>query len=643
MKKRALLIFLLTGMVFLSGCSGDSGSGEAAADSTASGATLLSDIDTSSMFTDRDLEVGYDEETAVQIECSADSAACDSDAVKISGSTVTITDEGTYILSGTLSDGMVLIQADDTDKIQLVLDGINISNSSSAAIYAAQADKVFITTAPGSENVLSNGGSYTAVDESNIDSVIFSKADLTLNGEGSLTVSAEAGHGIVSKDDLVLTSGTYEITSKSHGLSGKDSVRIVGGTYGITCGKDGIHSENTEDDSLGYVYIAGGTFQIVSDGDGISASGWLLSEGGDFTIQAGGGSDNAEQHTQDSPEPSRQDTGSTDTQAEDSVSCKGLKSSVSLDITGGSYSVDSADDALHSNGSVSVSDGTFEIRSGDDGIHADSAVSVSGGTITVLQSYEGLEGLTIDISGGDISVSADDDGLNAAGGTDSSGTQGPGQDMFSETEGADITISGGVLHINAGGDGIDSNGSLHVSGGETYVSGPTDNANGALDYNGDAEISGGIFVAAGSSGMAQNFGSSSTQGAILVNVASGTAGSTVTLTDSQGSELLSWQAEKEFSSILVSCPDILDGETYTLTAGGSSEEITMNGLIYGSSGGMGGGMGGRDQGQNAPGTPGGGMPDRESSGDMGPGNTAPDGMDSPNEDPGSYDPGNSRL
>ena len=144
------------------------------------------------------------------------------------------------------------------------------------------------------------------------------------------------------------------------------------------------------------------------------------------------------------------------------------------------------------------------------------------------------------------------------------------------------------MHINASGDGIDSNGDLTVTGGETYVSGPTNRGNGALDYAGEATISGGIFVAAGASSMAENFGDSSTQGAMLVTVSSGTAGSTISLCDSSGSQLISWQADKEYNSVVISCPGITEGETYTLTTDGSTTQITMSSLIYNSGGGMGG-------------------------------------------------------
>ena len=140
----------------------------------------------------------------------------------------------------------------------------------SAAIYVRSAKKVFVTLAEGTENTLANGGSYIAIDDNNIDAVIFSKEDLTLNGSGNVTITAAAGHGIVCKDDLAITGGNYEITAEKHGIEGKDSVRIADGTFTITSGKDGIHVEN-EDNEEGYLYIENGTFTITSEGDGISA------------------------------------------------------------------------------------------------------------------------------------------------------------------------------------------------------------------------------------------------------------------------------------------------------------------------------------------------------------------------------------
>lgn len=287
------------------------------------------------MFTDKDMEIGYNEETSTWITLSGDNASSNSDTVQVSGSTVTITDAGTYILSGSLEDGMIIVNAEDTDKVQLVLKGVQITSSTSAAIYVLQADKVFITTASGTQNTLANGGEYVAIDDNNIDGVIFSKSDLTLNGDGTLTISADAGHGIVSKDDLVITSGTYNIVAASHGISGKDSVRIANGTYTIESGKDGIHAENTEDSSMGFLYVGGGTFDIKADGDGMSASSYLQIENGTFTITSGEGS--ASVSTTNSTTEAE-----TTTTQDDTISQKGIKADGNISITSGTFNLDSA-------------------------------------------------------------------------------------------------------------------------------------------------------------------------------------------------------------------------------------------------------------------------------------------------------------
>lgn len=525
MKRKVVLAFLLTGALVLSGCSKTNNSNETSSGSTSTDSSAQG-IDVSNMFSDRDKEIGYDEENSTVIKLSDDSTTCDSDAVQISGNTVTIIDEGTYILSGTLTDGMVIVDAEDTDKVQLVLDGVDITSAESAAIYVREADKVFITTASDSQNTLTNGGTYTAIDDNNIDAAIFSKSDLTLNGAGSLTITAKAGHGVVSKDDLVLTSGTYQIDAASHGLSGKDSVRIASGSYTIVSGKDGIHAENADDTSLGFFYLADGTFDITSDGDGISAGNWLQTDGGVYTVKAGGGSENVQKSDGEWQFGPGQQTESTDTTEEDTVSMKAIKAAGELILKGGKYSLDSADDTIHSNANITISDGEFTLASGDDGIHADSATTISGGTIDITESYEGIEGLSIDITGG-----------------------------------------------------------------ETYVSGPTNDGNSALDYNGTGTVTGGIFIAAGSSGMAENFGDSSTQGVMMVTVNSQAAGSAVSLSDSSGNELVSWTPEKEYTSVIISCPEITTGQEYTLTTGSDTTQITMDSIVYGSGSGMGGNPG----------------------------------------------------
>lgn len=345
MKRTQAMSLLLAGILALTGCSAsgtaDAGSAAAAASST-SAAQTLSAVDTANMFSSRDVEVGYDEETCTKITLSGDTASSDSDAVQIDGSTVTITDEGTYLLSGTLHDGQIIVNAEDTDKVQLVLNGVNITSSTSAAIYVAQADKVFVTTASGSENTLANGGEYISIDENNIDAVIFSKSDLTVNGEGTLTIDAKAGHGIVSKDDLALTSGTYTITAASQGLSGKNSVRIADGTYQITAGKDAVHAENTDDADKGFVYIAGGTFAVQADGDGINAA-----DGSAASSRPGEANDNC-----------------------------------AITINGGTVTIVSDGDCLDSNGALTIAGGTLHLTcngNGNTALDCDGTYTNTGG------------------------------------------------------------------------------------------------------------------------------------------------------------------------------------------------------------------------------------------------------------------------
>ena len=540
------------------------------------------------MFTDRDARTEYDESNGVLIQLSGTSAAASSNSVKISGTTITITEEATYIISGTLDDGMIIVNAPDSAKLQIVLNGVDITSETSAPLYILEADKVFITLAEGTENTLSNGGTFTAIDENNIDAAIFSKQDLTLNGSGSLTVTSPAGHGIVCKDDLVFTSGTYTVHSASHGLDANDSVRITGETnLTIDAGKDGIHSENTDDASLGFIYISNGTLNIEAEGDGIAAGAYVQIENGTFDLLVGGGSVNGSSASSENyggfmgggghggmrPGGSQNTTTTTD---ENSTSMKGIKAANSLLISGGTFHIDSADDSVHSDVSVTINGGIFEIASGDDAIHAEDTLTITAGTINISKSYEGLEALHVDVQGGDIKLVASDDGLNAAGGTDGSGMTGGRDGMFgggmSSSSNGSITISGGNLYVNASGDGLDANGTLTISGGYTVVVGPTQGDTATLDYDKSATITGGTFIGTGASGMAQTF-SDSEQGVFAVSVGNQSAGTNITLKDKNGNTIVSYAPELSFAVVIISSPDMVSGETYTITVGATSGEF----------------------------------------------------------------------
>ena len=535
--KRKVVLKLMAGIVAgsmmicgLGGCAAKTDEiviGETLASTAASGTEISADTiaDASEMFTDRDLAGEYTENG--------------SSVITLGEGDVIISEEGTYILRGSVENAVVIVDADENAKIQLVLDGVNIFNEDGAAIYVGTADKVFITLADGTVNTLENGGSYTAIDDNNIDAVIFSKCDLTINGSGSLSITATAGHGIVSKDDLRVTGGTVTVSAEKHGLSGKDSVRITDADLNITAGKDGIHSENTDKEDKGFVYIESGSLNIVADGDGISAGAYLQIDGGEFALTTGGGSSNK--------------TTAKDEDG-DIVSTKGIK--------------------------------------------AEGQLTVNGGTINISTCYEGVEGNDVVISGGYLKLYATDDGLNAAGGNDGSGFGGMFGGSFGGSD-SSILISGGEIYINADGDGIDSNGDLPVTGGTIYVSGPESDGDGALDYDGTGQITGGTLVAVGRSGMAMNFGDTSTQGSILISTANCAAGTEVVLKDADGNVMLSYTAESSFNSVVVSCPGLEQGGSYTVTAGDEAYEVTLESLIYGS--GMGAGFGGGGMGGGRPG------------------------------------------
>ena len=577
--KKAFSVLLVMGLL-LTGCTGEL----AATDATISTSSAAGDTDFAKpldeMFTKRDLDPDYTDGTLIQL--NGDSVSCADSSVKVSGTTVTITGGGTYILSGVLNDGMIIVDAEEADKPQLVLNGVSITSQTASALYVLEADKVFVTLADGTSNSLSSGESFIAIDNTNLDGAFFSKQDLTFNGSGSLSVTSPAGHGIVCKDDLVFTGGSYSISCASHGLDANDSVRIAEAAITIDSGMDGIHAENNEDTALGFFYASSGEISINAQGDGISAEAYVQIEGGSFRITAGGGSENGEKHASNSwgdfmgggMGGGRPRSTVSTTSSDSSTSMKGLKVTGSLLINGGTFTINSADDALHANASIMINNGSFTIATGDDGIHADETLSISSGTICITESYEGLEAQHIEILGGNITLTASDDGLNAAGGTDASGTGGRdgmfGGGKRNSSSTGSILISGGTLYINASGDGLDANGSLTISGGHTTVVGPTTGDTATLDFDTTGIITGGTLIGTGASGMAITFSDSENQGVIAVSVGNQAAGTQITLTDKDGNVIISHTPELSFGVVILSSPNIKKGETYTITVGSVS-------------------------------------------------------------------------
>lgn len=504
----------------------------------------------------------------------------------VSGNSITINSAGTYVISGTLEDGQIIVEADKADKVQLVLNGASIHSKTSAPIYVKSADKVIVTLAEGTTNKLSDSANYvyedSASDEPN--ATLFSKDDLTINGKGTLEITSVFKDGIRSKDDLKIVDGTFVIDAADHGIVGKDMVAIKSGDFTIKANGDAIKSTNDTDAAKGFVSLEGGNFNLIASQDGIQAETAVQILDGTFDITSGGGSSNASKKVNGQmmggqmpggQKPSRnqevsQVVDTSDTQAtittEESTSSKGIKAKTDLTITGGSFTIDAADDAVHSNGNVYILDGALQIATGDDGIHADSTLQVEGGDINITKSYEGLEGSAINILNGTIHVVSSDDGINVAGDT------GTAMDSV-------LTIADGYIVVDAGGDGLDANGSIVMTGGTVLVNGPENGGNGALDYDRTFDISGGTLVAVGSSAMAQGISTSSSQNAIMMTYSTTQpAGTMLHLEDSKGNNILSFSPTKSYSSVVMSTPQIEQNQSYKLYTGGSVSGNTQDGI-----------------------------------------------------------------
>lgn len=558
MKKTVIPVLILCACLLLSSCGKKNTASGTNNINNMSAVTEISTDDMDFEFSNNDTTYDYDESEAKTV---ADSEK----AVKI-------TAEGTYVVSG--EHESITVSAPDTAKVCIILKNATVSNTSGPAIYIESADKVFITAYKGTTNTLSDGTSYTGdFKDTNVDGTIFSKTDLTLNGEGTLNITGNYKCGAVSKDDLIICGLNLTVKSTGCSLEGKDCVKIKDAAITVSAGGDGIRSTNTEKSNKGFVYIETGNIDITSGNDGIQAATVLKAANGNVKITAGGGAADTKQNSGGRNMPGF--GGKTQT-TDDEESTKGLKAGSLILIDEGSFEVSSKDDSFHSNGDIEINGGSFTAAAGDDGFHADNNLIINGGSITVSQSYEGLEGQKVTVTGGNIDITASDDGINAAGSSSSSSTGGrPG----SSDSNALITIGGGYIVVNASGDGIDSNGNIVISGGTLLVSGPADNGNGAFDYGGEATVSGGTVILCGSSGMAQGFSDKSEQASFMYTLdSSASAGSSVALTDENGNVLASFIPAKQYNNVVISTPTLKNGSSYKLAVGGTVSGADKNGF-----------------------------------------------------------------
>lgn len=588
-KKLTLILAALSLCAVITGCSKDSDvtAFKDTESTTTSSVTLSSDGDDNIKEADTFIDLN-------------DDISVTGEGTTIDENKVSITKGGTYSISGTLNNGQIIVNAGDTDKVYIILNGVNIACSNSSPIYVINADKTVISLANGTENIITDTENYVFEDETTDEpnAAIFSKDDLVITGTGSLTINGNYNNGITSKDDLKIKNGNITVNSVDDGIRGKDSVEILGGTININAKGDGIRSNNTEDTTKGYVYIEDGTINIIAGTDGIQAATEVLIEGGTVNIESGGGSANSSTTTGGKMNsdwggwgmpggkgqgvmPTITDT--EETTEEESTSAKGIKAISSIVIDGGNINIDSSDDSIHSNDTLTINGGNINISSGDDGIHSDTSLDINGGTINITKSYEGIESTTINLNGGDISLVSNDDGINASGGNDASATSGrPGQNSFSAGKG-EININGGNISVDASGDGIDANGSITMTGGIVFVNGPTNNGDGALDYDNTFDISGGTLIAAGSLEMVQTPSLSSTQNSVSLGLSKVSPGTVVNIESSEGDNVLTFEISKETQSIIISSPDLETGSAYSVSTGGTSTGTKDNGIYLGGS------------------------------------------------------------
>lgn len=563
-----------------------------------------STIDTE--FTDREKSGSYKASEAVKITLNKTTATVSGSGAKADGSTITITEEGVYIVSGTLEDGQIIVDASDSDKVQIVLDGVNINCETNAAIYVREADKVFITLAENSSNTLGGGNEYTQIDDNTVDGVIFSKSDLVCNGTGSLTIEADYKHGIVSKDDLVITGGTYKITAADNGITAKDQLKILDGSFDIDAANSAVKAKNTDDTELGNIYIAGGVFTVKAEQDGFHATGSIVVDDGTITVNSGDDGFHAELDTvihggtifveksYEGLEGKRVVVNGGDITV--NASNDGVNAANSGD--GGVNAANSGDD-----GANTTNPGANAVGSGDDDSNAassnnDSSAAVnSGDDGSISGEADGKEPPQMPPdteNGSDMQPSQDFDPENAPSGGNAPQDFDPGNapsdgnapQMMQRGSGGGgnselyIKITGGTLTVSADGDGLDSNGGLFVTGGTTIVYGPTSDGDSALDYDGSAIVTGGTLAAIGSAGMTESFDEASTQPVITYyGTETQSADTTITLTDSDGSALFTVTPEKVYASIVLTCPEMKLDATYTLAAGTDNEEITLTDII----------------------------------------------------------------
>lgn len=503
------------------------------------------------------VSVDYSEENIIRF--SNDSITYEGSGATVSENIITITSEGRYILTGSIDNGRVIVDATDDAKVELVFAEVSITCDNNSPVVVKNADKVRIILADDTENYVCDGPEYELDENDDITpkSAIYSKCDLVITGNGTLYVDGKYNNGIASTDDLIITNGTICVEAVNNGLKGKDSVRIKDGNITITSDDDGIKSDNDEDSEKGYVYIENGNIKIAATGDGINADKLIKIENGKIEI----------------------------TESDEGIEAQNII------INDGDISIYSNDDGIN----VSLSDYVSNMMGTNNTNNINNTNTDSDKMPEDFQNmrdnnFNGGQWQERPDKGGEQNGDMDSQRPEMPSGENGNMTEMPsgengnesemigrggnkqnGMGGFETVDGV-LTINGGTIYVNAKGDGIDSNGSVVQTGGIVIVEGPSDNGNGALDYNGSYTMTGGTLLAIGSSGMAMAPSSSSTVYGTSVNT-NVNAGDIINVLDGND-EIIKFEATKRISNIVVFSDKFSEGKEYTLNMNGNEIEFT---------------------------------------------------------------------
>lgn len=492
----------------------------------------------------------WDQESVILISLNGSSISANSPNVTIDGNKAVIHAEGNYKLSGNLNNGYIIVDASKEELIRIILENVSIHNPAGPAILVENARKVIINLPQNSLNQLSDGPFYAEPD-SDPNATLFSKADLTLFGEGSLTIDGDFKDGITGKDGVIIKSGIYTVHAVDDGIRGKNYLIIHEADISVNTGGDGLKSDEQSNPKPGNIVLKNTKISAVSNGDGISAEGSIGIDKGYINITAGGGNE-------------------TDTSF---LSQKGIKAGNGLFLSPDSIYIDAADHAIDSDEMAEVLSGVFNLYSARAGIHTNQKIRVSGGDVNIIRSVEGFESHEMDISGGNIRINSIDDCFSAT----------AGFDVDSDDESL-IEISDGYMVLDCmNGDGIDSNGDFEITGGTIIIHGPHSAPEVAVDVNAQFDINGGYLIGSGTNSELIDFpDTASLQNSLMALFADNYPQETIFhIKDDENESVVTFKPANQFQSILFSSSDLVNGKTYKIYIEGSVDDPGRDGLSEG--------------------------------------------------------------